>query len=144
MFTPSLFTIIQIPDRFVNIFTGKNFMRFPHIQSARPSTFLAGEYALQGRELPAEFYCVFLQASEFERNATYWLKRSSTEPLVKVNIESVDRVALPDFASTAALDIDSMSVQPCSFWVGNTAAAAVRIAQDATTNTRYKILISIA
>ena len=119
-------------------------MGFPHIQSARPSTFLAGQYALTGRELPAEFYRVFLQASEFERNATYWLKRSSTEPLVKVNIENVDRVELPDFASTAALDIDLMSVQPYSFWVGNTAAAAVRIAQDATTNTRYKILISIA
>ena len=119
-------------------------MAFPHIQSARPSALLAGQYALQGRELPAEFYSVSLQAPEFERNATYWLKRSSTASLVKVNIESVDRVDLPGFVSTAALDIDLISVQPYSFWVGNTAAAAVRIAQDTTSNTRYKILISIA
>ena len=119
-------------------------MAFPHIQSARPSAFLAGQYALQGREMPAEFYSVSLQAPEFERNATYWLKRSSTASLVKVNIESVDRVDLPGFVSTAALDLDKISVQPYSFWVGNTAAAAVRIAQDTTSNTRYKILISIA
>ena len=118
-------------------------MTFPHIQSARPSALLAGQYALQGRELPAEFYSVSLQAPEFERNATYWLKRS-LGPLVKVNIESVDRVELPGFVSTAALDLDSISVQPYSFWVGNTATAAVRIAQDTTSNTRYKILISIA
>lgn len=119
-------------------------MAFPHIQPARPSQTLAGQYALQGRELPSELYRVSLQADSFDTNQTYWLKRSPSEPLVKVKIEGVLKSGLPDFVSAAALDIDNISEQPYSFWTGNTAAAAVQLTQDSASLIRYKILISIA
>jgi hypothetical protein len=119
-------------------------MNSPHIQFARPSQILAGQYALQGRDLPSELYQVFLQADTFDTNLTYWLRRSSSEALVKVKIEGHLRTGLPSFASEAALAIDSASVQPFTFWVGNTAAAAVQLSQNASSNIRYKILISIA
>jgi hypothetical protein len=119
-------------------------MTSPHIQAARPSSVLAGQYALQGRDLPSELYQVFLQADSFNESLTYWLRRSSSEALVKVKIEGHLRTGLPPELSAAALTIDSASVQPFSFWVGNTAAAAVQLSQNASSNIRYKILISIA
>jgi hypothetical protein len=119
-------------------------MTSPHIQFARPSQILAGQYALQGRDLPSELYQVFLQADTFDTNLTYWLRRSSSESLVKVKVEGHLRTGLPPEVSAAALAIDSASVQPFTFWVGNTAAAAVQLSQNASSNIRYKILISIA